>query len=430
MEDNLATNCLNGWASMIGVDGGHMKRCHSVGGGGKDTWAGTALCLMQNSQNYLIQDCVFAYCDRAQAADGTGMDFEGDTGNVTFDRNIIHNNDAAGILILSTDGPNQNLTISNNLLYNNARDPWNNEINSEIMGSNAAHTGCAIINNSIYRRSTAINFYSPNANWSGFNISGNRELLYQELSRSWNFNQDGNLEGWSGFYDWSSPAVSVGKLQGVSTGVDPFVHSPPVFINPTITPYVWIRMKQSAGNTAQIFYITDGDTAWNGAKSTAFTINPDGQYHDYFVNLRQAGATGVITLIRLDPTTAAGSTMAIDFVRFTDSADPNQAAPAPLPPVSTELSVTAVAAEDGPVLESLRNSGVGATSNATDTTFNIGDDANNRAYRTILSFSTAVIPDNAVITALGGLPIRAAARIEAAFVTPERSALRPGRPRS
>ena len=396
MEDNVAINCLNGWTSLISVEGGHMKRCHSIGGGGKDTWAGTTLGMLQSVRNYLIQDCVFAYCDRAQSGDGSGMDFEGNTIDVTFDRNIIHQNDASAILILSTDGPNQNLVISNNVLYGNARNPWNSNINSEIQGSYASHTGCQIINNGIYRNSPAISYLSS-GNWSGFTISGNREGTNIQTNTSWNFNQDGNLDGWSGFNDWTLPEAAVGKLQGIS-GVDPYVHSPPVFINPYLTPYVWIRMKQSAGNFAQLFYLTEKDKIWNETKSHAFPIIADGQYHDYFINLQTAGANTVVTQIRLDPTVESGSAMAIDFVRMTASTDPGQAPPARPAAVPLEAVFTSIASEDGHVLESSRNSGAGGSTDATGTTFRIGDDQNNRAYRPILSFDTSSLPDNAIIT--------------------------------
>ena len=400
MEDNQALNCLNGWASLISVDGGHMKRCHSVGGGGRDTWAGTTLGMIQSSQNYLIQDCEFSYCDRAQAGDGSGMDFEGNTINVTFDRNTVHDNDACGLLILSTEGAHQNLVVSNNIFYGNARDPWNSEINSEIQGSQASHTGCSIINNGIYRSSTAINYYSPGSNWTGFTFSGNRTFeasSYINRSRWWNFDINGNLEGWTGFNQWSGNTVSGGVLGGLSTGVDPYAYSAPTFNNMTLNPYAWIRMKQSAGTVAQVFYITESDTVWNSAKSVFFTITPDGQYRDYFVDLDVTGASGLITQVRLDPTGSNGSTMGVDFVRLTNSTDPGQPAPPAAPAVPLEMSFTSIATEDGWVLESARNSGVGGSRNTTGTTFPIGDDSGNRAYRPVLSFDTSAIPDNATI---------------------------------
>ena len=54
-------------------------------------------------------------------------------------------------------------------------------------------------------------------------------------------------------------------------------------------------------------------------------------------------------------------------------------------------------AYDGWILESFQNSGVGDSTNLTDTSFYLGDNAQNRQFRSILDFSTASLPDNAVI---------------------------------
>ena len=56
--------------------------------------------------------------------------------------------------------------------------------------------------------------------------------------------------------------------------------------------------------------------------------------------------------------------------------------------------------DDGWVLESAETSNVGGTMNATQTTFNVGDAASDRQYRSIISFNTASLPDNAVITSV------------------------------
>jgi hypothetical protein len=56
--------------------------------------------------------------------------------------------------------------------------------------------------------------------------------------------------------------------------------------------------------------------------------------------------------------------------------------------------------DDGWVLESSETSNAGGTMNATQTTFNVGDGAGDKQYRSILSFNTASLPDNAVITAV------------------------------
>ncbi len=58
------------------------------------------------------------------------------------------------------------------------------------------------------------------------------------------------------------------------------------------------------------------------------------------------------------------------------------------------------ATQDGWVLESSETSGLGGSLNNTATTFRLGDDASNRQYRSILSFDTSGLPDNAVITSV------------------------------
>jgi len=53
---------------------------------------------------------------------------------------------------------------------------------------------------------------------------------------------------------------------------------------------------------------------------------------------------------------------------------------------------------DGWVLESNENSGIGGTKNSGAATFILGDDSSDRQYRTILQFQTSALPDNAVVT--------------------------------
>jgi hypothetical protein len=52
---------------------------------------------------------------------------------------------------------------------------------------------------------------------------------------------------------------------------------------------------------------------------------------------------------------------------------------------------------DGWVLESAETSEIGGTLNTTSSVFILGDDAMNRQFRSILSFNTSLLPDNAVI---------------------------------
>lgn len=71
-----------------------------------------------------------------------------------------------------------------------------------------------------------------------------------------------------------------------------------------------------------------------------------------------------------------------------------------IPPLSStnqSMLFTSDPILDGLVLESTETSEAGGKSNATSTVFILGDDALNRQFRSILSFDTSALPDNAVI---------------------------------
>jgi len=70
------------------------------------------------------------------------------------------------------------------------------------------------------------------------------------------------------------------------------------------------------------------------------------------------------------------------------------------PPPTTTMTFQSKALHDGWILESSEFSSVGGTLNRTATTFNVGDDLKDKQYRSIISFNTATLPDNAIITAV------------------------------
>jgi len=59
---------------------------------------------------------------------------------------------------------------------------------------------------------------------------------------------------------------------------------------------------------------------------------------------------------------------------------------------------SSIGAQDGWLLESTETSNVGGTLNNAATTFNLGDNAQDKQFRAILSFNTATLPNTAVIT--------------------------------
>jgi hypothetical protein len=414
IEDCVAYDCLSGSFHLIGgVDGGVIRRVHAIGGGGQNTWSGTTLGFIQGCSNVLIEECEFAFIDREQSADGSGMDFEGDTDNVTFRNNTIHNCDSSAFLVLSTMGPNTNLTITDNVVYNNSQNPWNDDSVSEFGGGSAAHTG-TIANNSIYRGSDDIAFFTPRVNWNVFNRFNNIEADYSTvsgLSRWWDWDNDSDTEGWDGFNDIGPVTVAGGNLSFNSTGPDPYLESASTWYNLFEHPYVRVRMSASAGEGGQVFFLTERDQVWNPEKSVSFNLITDGVMRDYWVDLRDTGqAVGVIRQLRLDPSTASGASIQIDLVAATATTDPSEEAPLLPLPAPLEAVFTSIGAEDGMILETSQTGQTGGTVDVVGTLFRIGDDEQNRSWRTILSFDTSTLPDDAEIvqatlsiTRIGGM---------------------------
>jgi hypothetical protein len=66
-------------------------------------------------------------------------------------------------------------------------------------------------------------------------------------------------------------------------------------------------------------------------------------------------------------------------------------------PTAITLTLKSIPVEDGWILESTETSGTGGTMDSTATTFRLGDEADDKQYRSILSFNTTLIPDAAVL---------------------------------
>lgn len=398
MADCTAYDCFNGAFALFDTNGGLIERVRSIGGGPPAyVWSGTTMGFAQNCMNVTIDNCLFAFIDRNESADGTGFDFEGSNIDCTFSNSVVYNCSGGGMLSLATGGFNQNISYTGNVFFNNAQNPWNDEINSEMVCGASGNTG-TVSNNGFYRKDAGVPYFS--SFWDGHTVTGNRLLEYGDVNDRavwWNWQNDGDLEGWGNFNHWPSPTVSGGALRGTASGDDPFVEGPPTWSPVLLTPYVWVRMSQTAGIAGQIFYLTESDPVWNAEKSQFFFIEADGQMRDYFVDLRPSGAKGVITRVRLDPTVVTDSQMVIEHVRIVPRIDTRQGPPAPLPAVAQSLTFLSRASEDGWVLESGGGTGVGGSNNASSTVIRLGDAGTNGAYRAFYSFDTSALPDGAYI---------------------------------
>lgn len=328
LEDSFVTGCENGNFAIFYVNGGHARRFHSLSGGNGFYATGTTGGFIQSCQNFLIDDCEFAFNKRnVTGNDGSGFDFEGNNHNITFTNNVLHDNDGSGLLILHSQGENTNLTIEDNVFYNNARNPKDGNQNNEIRYYDNPDSTGSFQNNGVYIG--AANSYGvPDLYVNGdleadFTVSGNRtSTAYSEVSghpTAWEFNTAGDLEGWTGFNMWDSPTVTGGSLTGTASGADPFAQTGPTWFASMEYETLRLRMSQTAGELGQAFFLRETAAGFTGPNAAVFSVIADGAMQEYRINLKATGTfKGVIEELRLDPTDAA-STMAIDYLRVSSA---------------------------------------------------------------------------------------------------------------
>ena len=135
---------------------------------------------------------------------------------------------------------------------------------------------------------------------------------------SWNF--DDGLGGWRGFMNVSRVRAENGAMLFVTTSTDPALVAGPSGLDANVRKTFRIRMSaktsdaQTQSLLAQIFWSRAGK-ATSEENSVNFTINADGQMHDYAIAMdANQGWRGDINLIRLDPCSVHSVEFAIDSV--------------------------------------------------------------------------------------------------------------------
>lgn len=167
-----------------------------------------------------------------------------------------------------------------------------------------------------------------------------------------------------------------------------------------------------AGNTSQNCYIgggatwTSGGNNLDGGTTCGFGSGGDLSSTDPMLGplANNGGSTPTRMLLAGSPAISAGNdtvcttgpVSSLDQRGVTRPQGPH----CDIGAVEADLSATfrSMGTHDGWILESSETSTRGGTSNATDTQFNLGDDAANKQYRVILCFDTSSLPDTAVVT--------------------------------
>ncbi len=144
---------------------------------------------------------------------------------------------------------------------------------------------------------------------------GPYDLPPQELKTKWEFNTDGDFEGWQP-NTFLEARVAGGLLWGRTVGHDPILQGPGVQIEADSTRRLVIRMRSDHDDQAQLFWAT-ATSSQSEANSVRFRVIGDGQFHEYQIDLSNSPQwRGLVTSLRFDPSARSDTQFAIDYIRF------------------------------------------------------------------------------------------------------------------
>ena len=123
-------------------------------------------------------------------------------------------------------------------------------------------------------------------------------------------------EGWLPVHQVENLHVADGALQGMMTGPDPYLIRPLVRAAGNDAPVLRLRLRVSGGRSAQLFWTTEVSPHFDEHKSIRFSLQADGQFHEYRLPVGQhpAWSGQTITSVRLDLADQPGE-FALDYLR-------------------------------------------------------------------------------------------------------------------
>ncbi len=132
----------------------------------------------------------------------------------------------------------------------------------------------------------------------------------------WDFTQ--GTEGWHALHSVSPLKAEGGRLKGNIIAEDPYIASPRFRIPAEEIPTLILRMRITAGTTAEVFWATQEYPSFRAGWEQPFSVIPDGQFHEYRIKLRRhPDWKGVITQLRIDPNTGEHpAEFEIDFLHL------------------------------------------------------------------------------------------------------------------
>ncbi|WP_123040985.1 hypothetical protein [Cohnella candidum] len=145
-------------------------------------------------------------------------------------------------------------------------------------------------------------------------------------SVSYEFNEDGNLEGWmKNYHSVAQFKVQEGSLQLKLDQTDPFWYAPtPVGLQTSADQTLTVRMKTNNGASLAIYFDTDVNPGLAEAKRLVIPVKADGEFHEYTVKPSlNSYWKGTVQKMRLDlePANSVPADVSIDYLRIAEHSD-------------------------------------------------------------------------------------------------------------
>ena len=140
------------------------------------------------------------------------------------------------------------------------------------------------------------------------------EYIETIVAKRWEFNENGNTEGWSG-KNIADMTVQDGYLNATFNHGDPRLEFKNASIDITETPYLIFKMKNGTSAT-KCTVVFSTDNASNVVKAGVEILTPnDADYKEYMIDMSDVTTwTGTLTYLRLDPTDDQTGTFSIDYI--------------------------------------------------------------------------------------------------------------------
>lgn len=143
----------------------------------------------------------------------------------------------------------------------------------------------------------------------------------------WEWNTDGDLEGWGRTNSVSEPEVVGGLLRMRMIAPDPWIVGPGIGVDAARYPFLNLRLRINHTGGGSIYWATAEDPQFSQAKMVRFSVTSPTDFTEALLDLRgHPEWTGTITQLRLDPidlypTAVRGQQIEVDYLRFMADAE-------------------------------------------------------------------------------------------------------------